>query len=610
MLSSFQIDQALQRAQSLAQAGRMSEAWAAIQPLRSAIDRHGGALRLYAFIAHNNGQSAAAIDALKRICAIEGNPPDMVGALADTLGGAGRHAEAYERWSQLVAKQPDAIDAHLNRSISAVRGGRFEEAIAAAEAGLARKPGHLPLLEALASALRHAGRHDDAIQVYSQATSLAPDQPGPAFNLGVALRSTSRHEEAVACYAQAERNGMNSAALYSAWAAAELERGYVDRSKSLYARALAQEPGHAETLKALTRIEFEYDGSADPFRPYRDSVQNRGGTFDSWMDWINATVANDRHGEGAIVAAEALKQHPGDFRLESIREFLLGMTGNAAEHLANLDRIGGRYPKNPSIESMGNLLAIRAGDPARAAAALEREVAGNPGNQVAWAQLSVVWRLLGDPREEWLCDYGRLVMPIDVPSVDGVDAKTFAAEVAVALRNAHSTRFAPGDQTLRGGTQTSGNLFERPDPTIQKFRQSVLAAAREALAALPTDDGHPFLRRKVGALSFSGSWSVLLRGGGHHVPHYHSEGWMSSAYYAELPDSIEDEKRHEGWIQFGVPPMVYGLDLEPRRVVKPHPGRLVLFPSYLWHGTIPFGEGHGERLTAAFDYQSSIPPVR
>ena len=39
----------------------------------------------------------------------------------------------------------------------------------------------------------------------------------------------------------------------------------------------------------------------------------------------------------------------------------------------------------------------------------------------------------------------------------------------------------------------------------------------------------------------------------------------------------------------------------PRRVVEPEPGRLVLFPSYMWHGTIPFGSG--DRLTAAFDYQ-------
>jgi hypothetical protein len=35
-------------------------------------------------------------------------------------------------------------------------------------------------------------------------------------------------------------------------------------------------------------------------------------------------------------------------------------------------------------------------------------------------------------------------------------------------------------------------------------------------------------------------------------------------------------------------------------VLKPEPGLLVLFPSWLWHGTRPF-HGNGTRLTIAFD---------
>ena len=121
------------------------------------------------------------------------------------------------------------------------------------------------------------------------------------------------------------------------------------------------------------------------------------------------------------------------------------------------------------------------------------------------------------------------------------------------------------------------------------------------MAKLPDDPAHPFLRRKATRLDFSGSWSVRLKGGGFHVPHFHNLGWMSSAYYARLPQaSAAAHERHEGWIQFGRPPEMFGLDLPPRRVAEPRPGRLVLFPSYLWHGTIPF-DGD-DRLTAAFDY--------
>ena len=41
------------------------------------------------------------------------------------------------------------------------------------------------------------------------------------------------------------------------------------------------------------------------------------------------------------------------------------------------------------------------------------------------------------------------------------------------------------------------------------------------------------------------------------------------------------------------------LDLPPIRLIEPRPGRLVLFPSTMWHGTRPFAQG--ERLTVAFD---------
>ena len=39
---------------------------------------------------------------------------------------------------------------------------------------------------------------------------------------------------------------------------------------------------------------------------------------------------------------------------------------------------------------------------------------------------------------------------------------------------------------------------------------------------------------------------------------------------------------------------------EAEHFVKPAEGMLVLFPSYLWHGTVAFATGT-PRLTAAFD---------
>lgn len=65
-----------------------------------------------------------------------------------------------------------------------------------------------------------------------------------------------------------------------------------------------------------------------------------------------------------------------------------------------------------------------------------------------------------------------------------------------------------------------------------------------------------------------------------------------------MPDAVKDEKAKQGWIKFGEPSFDVGLGI--RRAIQPVPGRLVLFPSYMWHGTISF-HSDAARTTIAFD---------
>ena len=89
---------------------------------------------------------------------------------------------------------------------------------------------------------------------------------------------------------------------------------------------------------------------------------------------------------------------------------------------------------------------------------------------------------------------------------------------------------------------------------------------------------------------------MRLTGGGFHVAHFHPRGIVSSATYLAVPKTKEP---YEGWLEIGGVPAGFDLPLEPLYRIEPVPGRLALFPSYMFHGTRPFAEG--ERLTAAFD---------
>ena len=115
---------------------------------------------------------------------------------------------------------------------------------------------------------------------------------------------------------------------------------------------------------------------------------------------------------------------------------------------------------------------------------------------------------------------------------------------------------------------------------------------------------HPFLARRAKRFRYAGAWSSLLRDQGFHVNHLHPEGWVSSCYYVTVPAETENPETRNGWIKFGEPSLEVPLKNPIRRAVQPIPGRLVLFPSYMWHGTVPL-QAPSPRTTIAFDVTPS-----
>jgi hypothetical protein len=173
----------------------------------------------------------------------------------------------------------------------------------------------------------------------------------------------------------------------------------------------------------------------------------------------------------------------------------------------------------------------------------------------------------------------------------------FLADLAGVLRTLHRTRAEPLSQSVRGGTQTLGDLAKVDHPVLKAF----FAALERPILKYMRDLGvspHPYRARNTGRYRIGGAWSVRLHSQGRHSNHFHQKGWISSAFYVTLPPSEPGSR--EGWIQFGEPPFPALPAQPPERFVEPKPGLLVLFPSYMWHGTVPFS-AEAERMTIAFD---------
>jgi hypothetical protein len=177
------------------------------------------------------------------------------------------------------------------------------------------------------------------------------------------------------------------------------------------------------------------------------------------------------------------------------------------------------------------------------------------------------------------------------------------------LHNPHGHRLLY--QSLRLGTETTQDLSRSEDPVIQALFHAFaapIARYREQIG-----QGEDALRRRNrGRSRFNGSWSVRLHRGGYHTSHVHPRGWISSACYIQLPHSMRTRDRlrapdsplaprtGEGVLSFGAPGMLTTPQLDAEFSVRPEVGQLVLFPSYFWHGTLPF-QSDEARLTVAFD---------
>jgi tetratricopeptide (TPR) repeat protein len=214
-----------------------------------------------------------------------------------------------------------------------------------------------------------------------------------------------------------------------------------------------------------------------------------------------------------------------------------------------------------------------------------------------WPYAETTWRMSGDPRVEWLAGDPNLVSVIDLS-----EGLAGIPDLADRLRSLHEVSGRYLNQSVRGGSQTDGPLFSRVEPEIRALRALVSAAvAKYAQGLRNLPEGHPTKASQSKTIRYSGSWSVRLVDGGFHANHVHPRGWISSALYVSLPQQLAEG---EGWLTLGEPPADLGLDLPPSRMVPPKVGQLVLFPSWMFHGTRPFPAG--ERLTVAFDV---APPV-
>ncbi len=160
---------------------------------------------------------------------------------------------------------------------------------------------------------------------------------------------------------------------------------------------------------------------------------------------------------------------------------------------------------------------------------------------------------------------------------------------------------------LHYGKQSAGNLFKRPEASFRKLGEvmkGVIAQYRDTLVAQEPDCEFAKQFPKDGEIEFSSSWYVRMEKGGHLTSHIHEEGWVSGAIYLALPAGRTGD---EGSIEASMHGDDYPKrhDNFPTTTIAPEVGDTVMFPSSVFHRTIPFSTDE-LRICIAFDVKPVV----
>lgn len=315
-----------------------------------------------------------------------------------------------------------------------------------------------------------------------------------------------------------------------------------------------------------------------------------------------AVLAKNGDADGAIRHARAAVEiDPGEarFRIALVR-YLEGV-GRLDDALAELDALPASMRDDPQLLRFRGTVHLRRGELDLADAALARAADLAHDDQMALAQRILVAQRKGEvERGAELAGLDRFLVALKLRVPDGfADLASFNRALAHDIRHHSRLRFEPVGLAAKNGYLTE-DLFADRTPAIIGFEQSLREAIDTFISSLPDDDTHPFVVRRPRAFRLT-SWATRVAAQGVIDTHIHDESWLSGAYYVELPPGMGGDEDHAGWIEFGRPhKSLPAAPDESLRCVEPVEGTLLLFPSYVFHRTLPF-EGEGERISISFD---------
>ena len=420
---------------------------------------------------------------------------------------------------------------------------------------------------AQANAALSQGRVEDALAILERARLSHAFEPEVWRLRAIALFRAKRYQACVEAFDEAcERHPGHLPTLIS-FGNAAMVMGRADRALDIFGHALRVAPGDLEAIYGRGQSELALGKPSEAATRFQ-SLVTRAPQEPRY--WVGLGRALDHCGrlaeaveafEGAIAAGEKDKA-----AAECCIASLLIRLERPAEALARLDKLLAEAPANRQALSLKVIALGRSGATAEARA------------------------LMGI--DDLAADKALPVPP------GYADIQSFNAALVKAAKS-HTTFANPRPEMPMTHARKTGNLQPNDAPVFDALRAALVGVLQDHIADM-RKTGHPYMAGMPAQWRFS-IWANVLDRQGEIGAHIHPGAWFSGAYYADMPEGASDPVAKPGWFELGRPrDDLAGPDWQISRFFEARKGHLVLFPSYLYHRTVPF-EGTGQRVSFGFD---------
>ncbi len=487
---------------------------------------------------------------------------------------------------------PQQIQGLIQNLVQLLNTGQLAQAETLAKRLIATHPNVFILHHVLSLSLDGQQKYVEAVTSYQNALKLQGNSPDLWFNCAIALTQLNRLDEAVSTYQQAIKIKPAFFEAHGNLGTILQRQGKLDEAIKSYQAGLKINPQDARgyfNLGTVLRDKGELQAAVDA---YQKAIQ----LFPNYTDAHN-NLGETLRDQGDMQAA--VKSYQAALALNP-------MHPNANYNMAEFLYLAKRYEEAITYFERSQLddwqarklYCLYKAEKIDAFKTNRDALAGSTKNISPFiATLSTHYSINFDTPDPYnFCKNGLdFVYQNKIFDSDGELLKDL-------LNDINTADIAERKQgRLTNGQQSAGNLFKRPEQSFRKLAELIKQEFLRYKNKFSNTDCELILSFPT-ELEFTSSWYVKMQQGGHLSAHIHEIGWISGAVYLAMPP----EHGLEGAFEYGTHGDEYPI-LSPKTAadfptahIMPKVGDIVLFPSSLFHRTIPFSSNQ-ERICIAFD---------